>query len=337
MSPSEGRTTLLEVKGLEVTIAQDRRAGLPILEGVDLTLRAGERLALVGESGSGKSVTAAALMGLLDAPLASTAEQMSLDGRDLLSLRPSEWRDVRGRLIGLVQQDPLTALSPVYTIGAQVAETLRRHENFTRRGAAGEAVSRLNEVGIPDAERRAHDYPHQLSGGLRQRAAIAVAIACRPKLLIADEPTTALDVTVQAQVISLLRRLSIDGGAGIVLITHDLGLLPGFADSVAVMYAGRIVEHGPCNLVLRCPTHPYTHALLQAQPGRRADEPRRRLQTIEGTPPQPGQRPQGCAFAPRCPMAVDVCHFTVPPVRQVNDRAVACHRAEEVSGPEARP
>jgi oligopeptide/dipeptide ABC transporter ATP-binding protein len=233
----------------------------------------------------------------------------------------------------LVQQDPLTALSPVFDIGSQIAETIRRHKGLSRAEASARAIDCLVEVGVPDAARRAKDYPHQLSGGLRQRAAIAVALSCRPRLLLADEPTTALDVTVQAQVMDLLLRLSETNGTGVVFITHDLGLLTDFADLVSVMYSGRIVESGPCDMVLGSPQHPYTQALLLAQPGREPGLPRRRLAVIPGSPPAPGSRPTGCAFAPRCPRATEVCRRDAPVPRDVSSRLVACHRPGEEFAP----
>ena len=321
---------LLDVRGLTVTLETGRGTTATVVDAVDVRIAQGRRLALVGESGSGKSVTAMALMGLLDLPLRSRADRMTLNGRDLTGLGPKQWRDLRGDRIGLVQQDPLTALSPVFDVGSQVAEPLRRHRGLSRSQARARAVELLGLVGVPDPASRSRDYPHQLSGGLRQRVAIAAALACQPDLLLADEPTTALDVTVQAQVLELLLRLSDDQGTGVLLITHDLALLPGFAHDVAVMYAGRIVENGACHLVLGRPRHPYTAMLLAAQPGRGPELAKRRLPVIGGLPPSPQRRPPGCAFAPRCPLALEVCRTQVPELRTVEGRLVACHRAEDV-------
>lgn len=299
-----------------------------LIDGIDLRLAPGERMALVGESGSGKSLTATALMGLIDAPLAWSAQTMQLGSIDLLAMNDKQWRNVRGGCIALVQQDPLSALSPVFNIGSQIAETIVRHLALNGRTAWNEAVKLMEEVGIPDATRRALDYPHQLSGGLRQRVAIAIALAAHPAVVLADEPTTALDVTVQAQIIDLLRSLSEQKGMALLLITHDLGLLTGFAQRVAVVYAGRIVESGPADLLLTQARHPYTAALLAAQPGLQPDAPRRRLPTIAGVPPLPAERPAGCAFAPRCHLAEAPCHHARPDLRELDGREVACHRAE---------
>jgi oligopeptide/dipeptide ABC transporter ATP-binding protein len=319
----------LEVRGLRVSLERGRST-VCLLDGADFSIRAGARLGLVGESGSGKSVSATAMMGLLDYPLSSEADLMTVGSVDLTGLTDREWRDVRGPVIGLIQQDPLTALTPVFTVGSQVAEPIRRHLGLSRREAWNEAMARLDEVGVPDPHRRMYDYPHQLSGGLRQRVAIAVALAAHPSIVFADEPTTALDVTVQAQIIDLMRRLSDQHDTSIMFITHDLGLLPGFVHEVSVMYSGRIVETGESLRVLAEPRHPYTAALVAAQPGNSPDAPRRRLSTVPGSPPAPGARPLGCAFAPRCPLAVQQCREIEPRLRPVDGRNVACHRAEDV-------
>jgi oligopeptide/dipeptide ABC transporter ATP-binding protein len=317
----------LEVRGLRVSLGSGARS-VDLIDGVDLSLAPGRRLALVGESGSGKSLTATALMGLVDDPLRSSADVMRLGGVDLLKLTPKKWRRVRGSLVSMVQQDPLTALSPVFSAGSQVAEAARSRTRSTKE-AWEQAVERMREVGIPDPAVRAHDFPHQLSGGLRQRVAIAMALASEPSLMIADEPTTALDVTVQAQIIELLRTLSEQRGMSVVFITHDLGIVPGFAHELAVMYAGRIVETGAAGTVLSVPRHPYTHALIASQPGLDPTSPKRRLPTIPGSPPLAKARPEGCAFAPRCPLALEICTKVAPELRLVDDRLVACHRAEE--------
>jgi oligopeptide/dipeptide ABC transporter ATP-binding protein len=318
----------LEVRALSVSLHAAGEEPVNLIEHVDLSLAPARRLALVGESGSGKSLTATALVGLLDPPLSYSAEVMRLGGVDLLAQSPRDWRRVRGSMIALVQQDPLSALSPVFTAGTQVAEACRSR-GITGRAARAEAVERMREVGIPDPAVRAHDYPHQLSGGLRQRVAIAMALASQPRLIIADEPTTALDVTVQSQIMDLLTTLSEQRGMSIVFITHDLGIVPGFAHELAVMYAGRIVETGHAGTVLSLPRHPYTSALIASQPGLDPASPKRRLPTIAGSPPLPRGRPAGCPFAPRCPLAVEVCTEVIPPLRLVDARMVACHRAEE--------
>jgi oligopeptide/dipeptide ABC transporter ATP-binding protein len=318
----------LEVRGLRVSLHVPGERSVDLIDGVDLSLAPGRRLALVGESGSGKSLTATALMGLVDPPLRFSADAMRLDDVDLLALSPRQWRRVRGSKIAMVQQDPLTALSPVFAAGTQIAEACRAR-GVTGKAAWDSAVERMREVGIPDPASRAHDYPHQLSGGLRQRVAIAMALASEPTLIIADEPTTALDVTVQAQIMELLTRLSEERGMSIVFITHDLGIVPGFAHELAVMYAGRIVETGRAGTVLTRPRHPYTAALIASQPGLDPARPKRRLSTIAGSPPLPRARPTGCAFAPRCPLALELCREVAPPLRLVDERMVACHRAEE--------
>lgn len=321
----------LVIKNLRVMLDVPRQPEVAIIESVDLVLTAGRRMALVGESGSGKSVTAMAAMGLSDHPLSSSADELRYDGRDLNKLSQSQWRDVRGPVIGLIQQDPLTALSPVFSVGYQIAEPLRRHRGMSRRDAWNEALSRMQEVGIPDPHRRARDYPHQLSGGLRQRVAIALALAASPSVVFADEPTTALDVTVQAQIIDLMISLSETRDMGLVFITHDLGLLPGFVHDVSVMYSGRIVETGPAERVLQNPRHPYTAALLAAQPGNDPTAPKRMLPTIPGAPPSPAARPDGCAFAARCVVATEVCRTVRPLLRLVEGRSVACHHAERIN------
>jgi oligopeptide transport system ATP-binding protein len=318
----------LEVRALRVSLQVSGDEPVNLIERVDLSLAPARRLALVGESGSGKSLTATALVGLLDPPLTYSAEMMRLSGVDLLALSPRQWRRVRGSMVALIQQDPLSALSPVFTAGTQIAEACRSR-GITGRAARAEAVERMREVGIPDPESRSHDYPHQLSGGLRQRVAIAMALASEPTMIIADEPTTALDVTVQSQIMDLLTTLSEQRAMSILFITHDLGIVPGFAHELAVMYAGRIVETGDAGTVLSRPRHPYTSALIASQPGLDPASPKRRLPTIAGSPPLARGRPAGCPFAPRCPLAAEVCREVIPPLRHVDARMVACHRAEE--------
>ncbi len=311
------------------------------VNGVSFEVAAGETLALVGESGSGKSVTAMAAMGLVEAPGRVTAGSVRFQGIDLLSLPEEDRRRVRGPGMAMVFQDPLSALNPVFSVGYQVGEMLRLHAGLGRRAAKARAVELLERVRIPGAAGRVGDYPHQFSGGMRQRVMIAMALALDPRLLIADEPTTALDVTVQAQILELLAGLRAETGMGLLLITHDLGVVAEVADRMAVMYAGRIVETGRAAEVLVAPAHPYTQGLLASMPGRR---PGRRLEPIAGAPPSLSRIPPGCPFHPRCPWVVDRCRAERPPLHpdatggSAGDpglagsgaRASACWRSEEV-------
>jgi oligopeptide/dipeptide ABC transporter ATP-binding protein len=276
---------------------------------VSLEIRAGETLGLVGESGSGKSVTALSIMRLVQPPGHIVGGRIHFKGRDLLALDERRMRAVRGAEISLIFQEPMTALNPVFTVGDQIGETLLVHGRATRREAHARAVELMEAVHIPDASARVRDYPHQLSGGMRQRVMIAIALACRPALVIADEPTTALDVTIQAQILELLREMKAAFNLSLLLITHDLGVVAGTADRVAVMYAGRIVETGPVRAIFRNPAHPYTHGLLASMPG---GTPGRRLAAIEGSVPVPGELPRGCAFNPRCPDRFDPCTIDPP-------------------------
>jgi peptide/nickel transport system ATP-binding protein len=282
-------------------------------------------LGIVGESGSGKTVSMMAVMRLIRDPNATVEGQVLYRGRDLIQLSKSEMRSVRGREISMIFQDPMTALTPVYTVGWQIAEQVRAHESVSRAAAQTRAVDLLKEVGIPNATRRIDDYPHQFSGGMRQRVMIAIALACNPSLLIADEPTTALDVTIQAQILELMRRLRRDHGSSIVLITHDMGVVADFAERVVVMYAGRVVEEAPKTTLFRDPQHPYTWGLLGSMP--RVDRPRvRRLAAIPGAPPSLLAPPPGCAFEPRCPHRFQLCS-TRPDLleRVAPGRRDACH------------
>ncbi|MEU7905823.1 ABC transporter ATP-binding protein [Actinoplanes sp. NPDC049118] len=302
---------LLEVEDLKVTFGHgDQR--VPAVAGVHLTVDAGETLALVGESGSGKTVTSLSLLGLNPpAPASTTTGRIRYGDRDLTTLSRAEWRRIRGAEIAMVFQDPGAALNPLLTIGTQVSDAVRAHEPMSRTAARQRAVEALELSRLPQPEDMLGRYPHQLSGGMRQRAAIALAIAARPKLLIADEPTTALDVAVQAEILAMLDALRRDLGMGLLLITHDLGVVAGHADRVAVMYAGRVVESGPSSAVLHRPRMPYTRALLDATP--RVDGPaRQRLAAIPGAPPDLRRAQPGCSFAPRCVHVVDECRTTVP-------------------------
>ena len=324
---------LLEVRSLTTTFGGEAGA-VTAVDDVSFDVAAGQRFALVGESGSGKTATALSLLRLIDPPGSVSAERMALDGRDLLSLPLRELRQVRGREIALVLQDPLSSLSPTFTVGEQIAETVRLHGLAGRRAARARAVELLGSVGVPDPARRLSWYPHQLSGGLRQRVAIAIALACEPKLLIADEPTTALDVTVQAQVMELLMELSVERHMAVLLITHDLGVVAEFADAVAVMYSGRIVERGTTEELFRTPRHPYTRALLDAQPSA-SEAHGGTLRAIPGAPPTLRRRPSGCAFHPRCALRADraLCAEQDPALRHLtsDDHPSACHFAEELT------
>ncbi|MCX7683739.1 MAG: ABC transporter ATP-binding protein [Acetobacteraceae bacterium] len=310
---------VLDVAGLSIRFPN----GLAAVDGVSLRAMPGETLALVGESGCGKSATALAIIGLL-AEGTEVGGAVRLAGTDLLGLSAEEMRRLRGSDVAMIFQEPMTSLNPAFTAGDQVAEAIRAHRPIGRRAAFDEAVAMLERVRIPDAARRARQYPHEMSGGMRQRVMIAMALACRPKLLIADEPTTALDVTVQAQILSLLDDLKRETGTAVLLITHDLGVVADHADRVAVMYAGRIVESAPAGELFARPGHPYTIGLLGARPsaaGRTA-----RLASIEGTVPDLRSPPPGCRFAPRCPFRVARCDAEAPALSR-DAHAVACHRA----------
>lgn len=311
MTPEPRTSTsepLLRVSGL-TTVFDTKRGPVTAADDVSFEIRAGETLGLVGESGSGKSVTALSIMRLVQPPGRVAAGRIVFKGRDLLTLEEREMRAVRGAEISLIFQEPMTALNPVFTIGDQLAETLLVHDRATRREARAKAIELLDAVRIPDPAARIGDYPHQLSGGMRQRVLIAMALACRPSLVIADEPTTALDVTIQAQILELLRDMKRALNLSLLLITHDLGVVAETADRVAVMYAGRIVETGPVRSIFRTPAHPYTRGLLASIPGA---APGQRLKAIEGSVPLLGALPPGCAFHPRCPDRFDRC-LTAPP------------------------
>ncbi|MFC9336846.1 dipeptide ABC transporter ATP-binding protein [Streptomyces sp. NPDC057020] len=328
--------TLLDISGLGVTFhgASDEPP-VHAVDDVSLHLDTGETLAIVGESGSGKTVTALSLLGLNPPPpLCETTGSIRLDGTDLRSLDRRSWREIRGNRVAMVFQDPGTALNPLLTIGTQIMDAVRAHERMSRDQARKRAVEALTQARMPEPEKRLTQYVHELSGGMRQRAAIALAIAARPRLLIADEPTTALDAAVQSEIMTMLRSLCDDLGMGLILITHDLGVVAEQADRVAVMYAGRIVESGPTAQVLADPRMPYTQALLAATP--RLDAPARtRLASIEGRPPRLSDRPTGCSFAPRCPVRTDGCKSVVPPLLTVGEsHAAACLFAD---APRERP
>jgi peptide/nickel transport system ATP-binding protein/oligopeptide transport system ATP-binding protein len=318
--------SLLDVRNLSVRFPT--RAGpVAAVDGVSFAVAEGETLALVGESGCGKTLTALAVLRLTPPAATVEAQAIALRGRELACLSGRAMRDVRGKEVGVVFQDPLTALDPVWPVGEQVAEGLRLHEGLGRRAAWSRAVEALREVGIADPGRRASEYPHQLSGGMRQRAMIAAALACRPPLLIADEPTTALDVTLQAQIIDLLLRLREERRLSVLLITHDLGVVAELAHRVAVMYAGQVVESAGVAALFRRPLHPYTRALLSAVP--RLGGGGRRLATIDGAVPDPARLPAGCRFAPRCRHALEACRRPQELRELEPGHWVRCDRAAE--------
>lgn len=310
---------ILEIKDLSTHFFT--RAGvIKAVNGLSLELPRGSTLALVGESGSGKSVTALSILRLVPQPGKIVSGQILFDGEDLLKLSAEQMRRLRGRKIAMIFQDPMTSLNPVYTVGEQIAEAIRYHLGLGRKQAWAKAVELMERVRIPDPNRRARDYPHQLSGGMRQRAMIAMALCCNPKLLIADEPTTALDVTIQAEILDLLGELKRDFGLSMLLITHDLGIVAEAANYVSVMYAGRIVEQAPTLELFRNPRHPYTEGLLNCLPKLTQDGAApRRLRAIEGSVPDLLNLPDGCSFAPRCGYAVEECRMGEIPLLEVSD------------------
>ncbi len=315
---------LLEVRDLSVSFRTE--AGLVrAVDHVSFSLYPGEILGIVGESGSGKSVTAMTVLRLIRDPNAQFEGQALYKGRDLMALAPKEMRKVSGAEIAMIFQDPMSSLNPVYRIGWQVAEQIREHEHLSSREARGRAIELLDAVGIPNARGRVDDYPHQFSGGMRQRVMIAMALSCNPDLVIADEPTTALDVTIQAQILALLRRLRDDFGSTVVLITHDMGVLADIADRMLVMYAGRVVEQGTKKMLFEDPQHPYTWGLIGATP--RLDRPKpRRLAAIAGAPPSLINLPDGCSFRPRCAYEFDRCREDPELTDKLGERHLdACH------------
>jgi peptide/nickel transport system ATP-binding protein len=323
---------LLELRELRTHFAQE--AGeLRAVDGVSFAILPGRTLGVVGESGSGKSVTALSIMGLLPTPPARIAGgEVLFDGVDLLQLDAAALRQRRGNELAMIFQEPMTSLNPAFTIGDQIAETVLRHRAVGPREARERAIEMLRRVRMPVPERRVDDYPHKLSGGMRQRAMIAMALVCGPKLLIADEPTTALDVTIQAQILDLLRELSAETGAAIMLITHDLGVVAELAHEVIVMYAGKVMERAPVRALFETPQHPYTIGLLGSIP--RLDGAARRLTGIEGAVPNPLALPRGCRFHPRCPFVIDQCREREPPLVEVSPgQFAACWRAPLDSAP----
>jgi peptide/nickel transport system ATP-binding protein len=302
---------LLAIEGLKVVFHGERGRATHAVDTIDLTLTRGATLGIVGESGCGKSVTALAIMGLL-ARTAAVSGVVRFDGTDLVTVSQAQIRELRGNRLAMIFQEPTTSLNPSYSIGEQIVESLVEHRGLSRKDARRRAIELLRRVDIPSPEKRIDDYPHKLSGGMRQRAMIAMALACEPELLIADEPTTALDVTVQAQILDLLRELRRAGRVAVILITHDLGIVAEICDAVAVMYAGEVVEQAPAATLFERPAHPYTVGLLGSLP--RLDQQVAQLAAIEGMVPDMSALPNGCRFAPRCPFADDRCRRERPPV-----------------------
>ncbi len=322
--------SLLSINNLSVSF-QTERGVVQAVDDVSFNVDAGETLAIVGESGSGKSVTALSILQLLGDAGTISDGQIVFDGQNLLDLPEREIRNIRGDRIAMIFQEPMSSLNPVLTIGKQVAEPIWLHRKKTWNQALDRAEELLKKVSIPDAKQRLDAYPHQFSGGMRQRVMIAMALACEPKLIIADEPTTALDVTVQAQILSLLKNLTTELNSALILITHDLGVVARYANRVAVMYGGRIVESATANELYKHPKHPYTEGLMASIPTLDG-EPGSRLQTIEGQPPDLLHMPTGCAFHPRCPYAAEICRHTKPSLKQVaSNHFRACVGYESVS------
>jgi peptide/nickel transport system ATP-binding protein len=319
-------TDLLTIEGLRTTF-RTQNGEIAAVDGVDLSVAKGRTLGIVGESGCGKSILSLSVMRLVPPPGRIAAGRISFDGRNLLDLSPGEMRGLRGNRIAMIFQEPMTSLNPVFTAGDQITEAMRAHDRAASSAdLRARAIAALSRVRIPAPERRFDEYPHQMSGGMRQRVMIAMALACAPDLLIADEPTTALDVTVQAQILDLLRDLQQETGMAIILITHDLGIVAEMADEVAVMYSGRVVERAPGPAIFDDPQHPYTLGLLGSIP--KIEEQRDRLLAIEGTVPPPFDLPSGCRFHPRCPQAADICQHVDPeprPVRPGSTHIVSCH------------
>ncbi|KOU21688.1 methionine ABC transporter ATP-binding protein [Streptomyces sp. WM6372] len=327
----DDETPVLEVRDLHVEFAT-REGVVRAVNGVNYSVKSGETLAVLGESGSGKSVTAQAIMGILDTPPGRIAQgEILFQGQDILKMSEAERRKLRGPKMAMIFQDALSALNPVFSVGNQLGEMFRVHQGMSKKDAKAKAIELMDRVKIPAAKARVNDYPHQFSGGMRQRIMIAMALALEPDLIIADEPTTALDVTVQAQVMDLLADLQREYSMGLILITHDLGVVADVADKIAVMYAGRIVEQAPIHELYKRPAHPYTRGLLDSIP--RLDQKGQELYAIKGLPPNLLKAPSGCAFNPRCPKAQDICRTDVPALQIVTEpdgtelvgRGSACH------------
>jgi oligopeptide/dipeptide ABC transporter ATP-binding protein len=318
---------LVEIDDLHVSFSQHEGL-VQAVRGVSFHLDPGESLGIVGESGSGKSVTCSALMRLLREPPAKiTAKTLTLGGHDVLRADSRQLAAIRGRVAAMVFQDPMTSLDPVFTVGHQIVETITSHKRASKAEALSQAVALLKRVEIKNAEAVVRYYPHQLSGGMLQRVMIAMALSCEPAVLIADEPTTALDVTIQAQILQLIKDIQVETGMGLIMITHDLGVIAETVDRVVVLYGGKVMETGPVEQIFKAPLHPYTRALLNSIPGQVAGK--RRLTEIPGSSPNPAHPPQGCPFHPRCPMAISACRHITPPLEaKAPGRAAACIRVD---------
>ena len=321
---------LLSVKNLSTEFPV-KKGIVRAVEDVSFDVDQGEILAIVGESGSGKSVTSLSIMGLLAEPGHVAGGSLEFEGKDLATLSEKQYRELRGNAMAMIFQEPMTSLNPVYRVGNQIVEAIRTHEKVSKAEAKDRAVDLLRKVGIPSPEARINDYPHQMSGGMRQRVMIAMALACNPKLLIADEPTTALDVTIQAQILDLLRRLRDDTGMAVLLITHDLGVVSETADRVVVMYCGQVVEEAEVRTLFDHPMHPYTLGLLKSIP-RLEDDDSKRLYMIKGMVPNPLEMPPGCHFSDRCDSCMDICRTKVPELVDVDGHKVRCFLYESADG-----
>jgi len=325
---------ILEVEDLATRFYTDEGV-VEAVDGVSFDLYEGETVGIVGESGSGKSVTAMSIMGLIDSPGRVEEGTIRYRGEDLLERSESGIREIRGGEISMIFQDPMTSLNPVYTVGEQISRVIRQHRDVSQSEARARAVELMGDVGIPEAESRVDNYPHQFSGGMRQRALIAMAISCEPEILIADEPTTALDVTIEAQIFDVLEELQETYGMSVILITHDLGVVAGTAERVNVMYAGRIVERADVDALFENPRHPYTRGLMRSIP--RLHGSADRLEPIAGSVPNPAALPSGCSFHPRCPHATELCRGYDPELREVEPgREAACVHARGYGGPDER-
>src|SRR5690625_1097725 len=313
---------ILDIKDLRTSFLLEDKE-IKAVDGVSLNLPKGKTLGIVGESGSGKSITALSILQLLDKPGKIMGGEINFKGKDLTKMSPREIRNIRGNEISMIFQEPMTSLNPVYTIGQQIFEALKIHEGLGKTEGTKRAIELLNLVGIPSPEDRIKQYPHELSGGMRQRVMIAMALACNPDLLIADEPTTALDVTIQAQILELIKDLQQEFGMSVIMITHDLGVVAETCDYVAVMYAGQVVEYQDVKSLFKNPQHPYTVGLIKSIP--RHDQDVDELEPIRGVVPDPSELPIGCKFAPRCPFATELCHSTAPElIKQKDEREVRC-------------
>lgn len=315
---------ILEVENLSVAFKADRKTKQTAIRDVTFSVDSGTILGIVGESGCGKSVTASAIMGLLPRTTGEvTSGSIRLDGEELTALSDKQMRDIRGKKIAMIFQDPITSLNPVHKIGTQLVEMLQANEEISKKDAWEKSVELLKKVGVSDPERRMKNYPHELSGGMTQRVMIAMALSSEPQVLIADEPTTALDVTIQAQVLELIKKLESDLNAAVLLITHDMGVVADMADYVMVMYAGEVVEYAPVRDIFKEPKHPYTQGLLRSLP--RLDRDSGELYSIDGTVPPAGQEMTGCRFAPRCEKCMEKCNTLKPQLRELNHRKIRCH------------